>query len=94
MSKIDKCHNIKDFRRRKAKSKLPSPVFHYIDGAADDESALKRTVKAFEQCDLSSQMLLRAVENIDLATKILGKKMSLAIFSVSPTALQIISPPG
>ena len=33
---INNCHNVKDFRRL-AKKKLPSPIFHYIDGAADDE---------------------------------------------------------
>ena len=30
------CHNFNDFRKL-AKKKLPSPIFHYIDGAADDE---------------------------------------------------------
>ena len=30
------CHNYSDFRKL-AKKKLPSPIFHYIDGAADDE---------------------------------------------------------
>ena len=30
------CHNFSDFRKL-AKKKLPSPIFHYIDGAADDE---------------------------------------------------------
>ena len=32
---INSCHNFKDFRNL-AKSRLPSPIFHYIDGAADD----------------------------------------------------------
>ena len=30
------CHNIEDFRAL-ARRRLPFPVFHYIDGAADDE---------------------------------------------------------
>ena len=30
------CHNFSDFRKL-AKKNLPSPIFHYIDGAADDE---------------------------------------------------------
>ena len=33
------CHNFSDFRKL-AKKKLPSPIFHYIDGAADDEVAV------------------------------------------------------
>ena len=34
------CHNFNDFRKL-AKKKLPSPIFHYIDGGADDEVTLK-----------------------------------------------------
>ena len=30
------CHNFSDFRKL-AQKRLPSPIFHYIDGAADDE---------------------------------------------------------
>ena len=35
------CHNFADFRKL-AKKKLPSPIFHYIDGAADDEVTYAR----------------------------------------------------
>ena len=85
MSKIDKCHNIKDFREL-AKMKLPSPIFHYIDGAADDEITYIRNTKAFDECYLVPKVL-RSVEKINLETKILGKKISLPFF-LSPTALQ------
>ena len=34
------CHNIHDFRQL-AKRRLPSPIFNYIDGAADDEVSLE-----------------------------------------------------
>ena len=37
---INNCHNVKDFRNL-AKKRLPSPIFHYIDGAADDEITYK-----------------------------------------------------
>ena len=39
------CHNFKDFRKL-AKKKLPSPIFHYIDGAADDEVTYARNTSA------------------------------------------------
>jgi len=35
------CYNVEDFRKL-AKKKLPSPIFHYIDGGSDDEVTLKR----------------------------------------------------
>jgi len=34
------CYNVEDFRKL-AKKKLPSPIFHYIDGGSDDEITLK-----------------------------------------------------
>ena len=37
---IKSCYNFEDFRKL-AKKKLPSPIFHYIDGGADDEITLK-----------------------------------------------------
>ena len=40
--RIKDCFNTEDFRKL-AKKKLPFPVFHYIDGAADDEVTLKRS---------------------------------------------------
>ena len=36
---VNSCNNVRDFRDL-AKKKLPSPIFHYIDGAADDELSL------------------------------------------------------
>ena len=41
------CHNVEDFRKL-AKKKLPSPIFHYIDGGADDEVTLKRNTDSFD----------------------------------------------
>tara|TARA_X000001036_G_scaffold434696_1_gene474512 strand:+ start:93 stop:1244 length:1152 start_codon:yes stop_codon:yes gene_type:complete len=79
------CHNINDFRKL-AKQKLPFPVFHYIDGGADDEVTLKRNTESFETCDLVPNVL-RGVEDIDLSVNIFGRKISLPFF-LSPTALQ------
>jgi len=79
------CHNFYDFRKL-AKKKLPSPIFHYIDGAADDEITYKRNSSAFNDVDLVPNVL-RGVENIDLSTTIFGKKLDLP-FYLAPTALQ------
>ena len=85
MSNLSKCNNINDFRKL-AKSKLPFPIFHYIDGGADDETTLQRNTKSFEDCDLVPNVL-RGVEDIDLSIKLFGKKIDLPFF-LSPTALQ------
>ena len=50
------CHNFSDFRKL-AKKKLPSPIFHYIDGGADDETTLRRNTESFNDCDLVPSIL-------------------------------------
>ena len=38
--KLKNCHNINSFKH--LAKKLPSPIFNYIDGAADDEVTYRR----------------------------------------------------
>ena len=69
---LNDCHNFDDFRKL-AKKKLPSPIFHYIDGGADDETTLKRNTEAFNQCDLIPNVLVGG-EKPDTSTEILAEK--------------------
>ena len=82
---INNCHNLKDFRNL-AKSRLPSPIFHYIDGAADDEVTYRRNTEAYDQCDLVPNVLT-GVEKVDMSTTVMGQKLDLPIYC-APTALQ------
>jgi L-lactate dehydrogenase (cytochrome) len=79
------CHNFHDFRRL-AKQRLPSPIFDYIDGAADDEATHRRNTNSFESCDLVPHVL-RGVETVDLSVTVMGQKLALPVYC-SPTALQ------
>ena len=83
--RLKHCHNFHDFKKL-AKTKLPSPIFHYIDGAAEDETTYQRNTSAYNDVDLVPKVL-RGVEHIDLSTTIFGKKLDLP-FYLSPTALQ------
>ena len=82
---IHNCHNVKDFRSL-AKSRLPSPIFHYIDGAADDELTYRRNTEAYDQCDLVPNVLT-GIEKVDMSTTVMGQKLDLPIYC-APTALQ------
>ena len=82
---VNDCFNFQQFRRL-AKKRLPGPVFHYIDGAADDEVTYRRNTLAYEEVDLIPSVLAD-VENIDMSTTVMGKKTDLPLF-LSPTALQ------
>jgi L-lactate dehydrogenase (cytochrome) len=83
--RIEHCHNIDDFRSM-ARRSLPGPIFHYIDGAADDEVTYRRNVEAYERCDLVPNVLA-GVESIDMSTTVMGQRLDMPLFC-SPTALQ------
>ena len=82
--KLRDCHNIDDFRKL-AKKRLPSPIFHYIDGGADDEETLKRNTESFNKCDLIPNVLTD-VSKINTSTTVLGQKINFPLF-LSPTAM-------
>ena len=83
--RLKDCHSFGDFREL-ARRRLPSPIFNYIDGAADDESTYSRNTKSFDDCDLVPN-ILRGSKEIDMSVEILGQKLDLPIYC-SPTALQ------
>ena len=83
--KLTDCHNVEDFRRL-AQKRLPSPIFHYIDGAGDDEITKRRNTSAFDECDLVPNVLA-GVQDIDMSTTVMGKKTAMPLM-LSPTALQ------
>ena len=83
--KLKDCHNCSDFREL-ARRRLPGPIFHYIDGAADDEVTYRRNTDAYDSCDLVPNVLA-GVENIDMSTTVMGQKLDMPFF-LAPTALQ------
>ena len=87
---INDCYNFDDFRKL-AKKKLPAPIFHYIDGGADDEVTLNRNTDAFNDCDLVPT-ILNSVGEPDLTTTVFGRKISMPLF-LSPTAMQSLYDP-
>ena len=83
--KLSHCHNFQDFRLL-AKQKLPSPVFNYIDGAADDEVTYARNTSSFNDVDLIPNVLA-GVDKVDLSTTIFDKKIDMPLYC-APTAVQ------
>ena len=75
---LNNCHNYDDFRKL-AKKKLPSPIFHYIDGGSDDEVTLNRNTNSFNDYDLVPSVL-NDVSNIDMSTTVLGQKIDFPLF--------------
>jgi len=78
------CHNVEDLRKL-AKKRLPSPIFHYIDGGSDDEVTLKRNTESFQNCDLVPNVL-SDVGEVDLSTEVFNQKIDFPLF-LSPTSM-------
>ena len=79
------CHNFQDFRKL-AKRRLPAPIFHYIDGAADDEITYKRNTSSFDDVDLVPNVL-KGVDEVDMSVQVMGQKLDMPVYC-APTALQ------
>ena len=82
--KVNNCLNIRDLRAL-ARKNLPDAMFHYMDGAADDEITLARNTQAFNNYELMPNYLVD-VEAVKLETEIFGQKLDLPFF-LSPTGM-------
>jgi L-lactate dehydrogenase (cytochrome) len=79
---ISRCFNVMDFRRI-AKSRLPAPVFHYIDGGADDEWTLRRNTDAYDDYELLPTHL-SDVSSIDIRSTLFGQPIDWPVM-IAPT---------
>jgi L-lactate dehydrogenase (cytochrome) len=79
---INRCFNVMDFRRI-AKRRLPAPVFHYIDGGADDEWTMRRNTEAFNDYELLPAHL-SDVSKIDTRSSLFGQPVDWPVM-ISPT---------
>ena len=81
---FDHMHNTEDFREA-ARRRLPAPLFHYIDGGADDEWTMNRNTRSFEDVRLIPEGLAD-LSNMDLSVEVLGAKLDWPLF-MSPTGM-------
>ncbi len=79
---IDKCITIADMRRL-AKRRLPAPLFHFVDGGAEEEVTLRRNTSAFDDYEIETEYAID-VSQIDLSTTVLGQKIAWPVIT-APT---------
>src|SRR5690606_41768781 len=84
MSGAEKCINIDDLERA-ARLRLPSPLFDYIAGGADDEHTLGRNVTAYDRYQLTPSYV-RDVTTIDLSRTVMGRKLDWPLI-MAPTGM-------
>jgi L-lactate dehydrogenase (cytochrome) len=73
---------VADFRKL-AKRRTPRPVFDYVEGAAEQELSVQRSVEAF-QCVVFHPHVLRNVGSVDMSTTILGRRAAMPMV-LAPT---------
>ena len=74
---LNRCRNINDLRRA-ARIRMPRPMFHYMDGAAEDEVNLKRSCSSFDDYELLPRYLTN-VSGIDPSTTIMGQSVDFPV---------------
>lgn len=77
-------YNIGDVRRI-ARRRLPRPIFDYIDGGADDEVSLARSMTAFSDYELIPDVCVD-VSSLRTATRLFGQPVAWPLM-LSPTGL-------
>lgn len=81
--KLKDALNIDDLRKI-ARAKMPRMSFDYIDGGADDEVTLRRSVSRFDDYELTWKSLVD-IAQIDTSATIMGAESRLP-FVISPVA--------
>jgi L-lactate dehydrogenase (cytochrome) len=76
------CHDVGDLRRA-ARRRIPTPVFDYVDGAADEELTVRANVAAFRRWRFLPRVLAD-VSSVDTSTTIFGRPVP-APFALAPT---------
>jgi len=82
--RVERCYNIAELRKLASK-RMPAPMFHYIDGGADDEWTLRHNTEAFDNYEFMPRVLAD-VSAIDMSTTVFGERIEWPFFC-SPTAL-------
>ena len=80
--RIASCNNVMDFRRL-ARRRVPTPVFHYLDGGADDEVAMRRNTAAFDDYELLPAQL-SDVSRVETSSTLFGQPVDWPVM-IAPT---------
>lgn len=92
MTRLEDCLNLVDFEKA-ARDALPSPVFHYIDGGADDEFTKRANTAAFDRYHLIPRYL-QDIRAIDMRRTVFGCELEWPLM-LAPTGLtRVFHPDG
>jgi L-lactate dehydrogenase (cytochrome) len=79
--------------RAAARRRVPGVVFDYVDGAAGDETTLRRNVAALRAIELLPRVLVD-VSRVDTATTVLGEPVALPLLGAPMGLAGLLHPDG
>ncbi|WP_211257549.1 alpha-hydroxy acid oxidase [Muricoccus aerilatus] len=88
---LEHCHSIADLRAL-ARRRLPRFAFEYLDGGAEDEVALRRACRSWEEVTLTPRTGVDVARR-DPGVTLFGRRWA-APFGISPTGLTGLAWPG
>ena len=88
--RLERVQSIADLRRI-ARRRLPRAAFDFFDGGAEDETTLRRNMRAFEAIEFSPRIMVD-VSMRNLAIPILGKAATFPLI-IAPTGLAALGWP-
>jgi L-lactate dehydrogenase (cytochrome) len=92
MSRLEDCFNLQDFVQA-ARLRLPKPLFHYIEGGADDELTKRANSQAFERYSLVPHYL-HDIRKVDMRRTVFGCELEWPLL-LSPTGMtRVFHPAG
>jgi L-lactate dehydrogenase (cytochrome) len=92
MPRLNHCYGTSDFEAA-AKARLPSALYDYIHGAADDERTSAANIGAFDRYDLAPRYL-KDVTEIDMRRTVLGCDLAWPLI-LAPTGMnRLFHPDG
>jgi L-lactate dehydrogenase (cytochrome) len=89
---LEKCVNIEDLRQL-AKSKVPAPIFHFVDGGAEEEVTMRRNITAFDDYEIETEYAVD-VSNIDTSTTLLGQKIDWPVITAPTGSVGLLKAGG
>jgi L-lactate dehydrogenase (cytochrome) len=90
--RLARAANVDDLRRI-AKRRLPTGVFDYVDGAAEDEVTRARNSAAFRNVEFRPR-ILRNVDKIDTSTTVLGMPLAYPLVLAPTGFTRMVEPQG
>jgi L-lactate dehydrogenase (cytochrome) len=89
---LQECLSIADLRSL-ARRRLPTPLFEYLDGGAEDERALRCNAAAFRDYTLLPNALID-VTAVSTATRVLGRDLQWPLLCSPTGASRLYHPDG